>query len=245
MPAISNTTCPRRFALLGATGNTGRNILQSLLQETTPGLRINIYVRSRPKLESLIPSISSDTRVTIFEGSIKDRNLIRNCLSGATTIICTLGENENIPGVTILRESAEAIIDALSAIRSDVSTPTAWTPPRLLLLSSATWNPRFAADRPALLHWMICNAFARPYSDLVQAQQMLLDVPQLVNLLLVQPNALVKEPASGCVISEEFAYTAVSYEDLAEGFVKLATLPEYAAITAVGVSSARAGNPIL
>jgi hypothetical protein len=193
----------------------------------------------------MIPSISSDPRAAVFEGSIKDGDLIRKCLSGATTIFCTLGENENIPGVTILRESAEAIIGALSAIRSNATAPTAWRPPRLLLLSSATWNPRFAADRPALLHWMICNAFARPYSDLLQAQQMLLDVPELVNLLLVQPNALVKEPASGCVISEIFAYTAVSYEDLAEGFVKLATLPEYATTTAVGVSSARAENPLL
>lgn len=242
---MSNSTSQKRFALLGATGNTGRLILRRLLQKTAPGLEINVYVRSRSKLEGFFPSISSDARVTVFEGSLKDRSLIRNCLSGATVIICTVGENENIPGVTILRDCAGAIIDGLSALRDTAPTPTAWTPPQLLLLSSATWNPRFAADRPALLHWMIRNAFARPYSDLVQAQQMLLEVPNLVSLLMVQPNALVKEPASGCVISTEFAYTAVSYADLAEGFVQLATSPEYAKITAIGVSSARAENALL
>jgi hypothetical protein len=233
----------QQYALLGATGNTGRLILKRLLDTTDPEIRLNIYVRSRSKLERLVPSVASDARATIFEGSLHDPALIRACLSGATTIIATVGENENIPGVTILRDCAKAVIDALSALRA--SAAAEWTAPRLLLLSSATWNARFAAERPALVHWMIRNAFARPYSDLVQAQEMLLGVPELVNVLLVQPNALVMEPATGCVISTEFAYTAVSYKDLADGFVQLATRPEYATTAAVGVSSARAANPLL
>ncbi|KAL3479611.1 hypothetical protein BJX99DRAFT_255336 [Aspergillus californicus] len=245
MPAPTNTTPGHRFAILGATGNTGRLILQRLLQETTPGLELHVYVRSRSKLESLVPTISSDTRATVFEGSLKDKSLVRNCLAGATTIISTVGENENIPGVTVLRDCAAAIIEAVSALQSSTKSSRPWVPPRLLVLSSATWNPRFAADRPALLHWMIRNAFASPYSDLVLAEEMLQAVPELVDLLLVQPNALVKEPRSGCVISTEFAYTAVSYEDLADGFVQLATLPEYTETTAIGVSSARAENALL
>jgi hypothetical protein len=238
----------QQYALLGATGNTGRLILKKLLDATDPETKLNIYVRSRSKLERLVPSVVSDARATIFQGSLQDPALIRACLSGATTIIATVGENENIPGVTILRDCAKAIIDALSALRASAPDPAAatdWTPPRLLLLSSATWNARFAAERPALVHWMIRNAFSRPYSDLVQAQEMLLGVPELVSVLLVQPNALVMEPATGCVISTEFAYTAVSYEDLADGFVQLATRPEYATTAAVGVSSARAANPLL
>jgi hypothetical protein len=236
----------QQYALLGATGNTGRLILKRLLDTTDPEIRLNIYVRSRSKLERLVPSVASDARATIFEGSLQDPALIRACLSGATTIIATVGENENIPGVTILRDCSRAIIDALSALRASAPDPAAdWKRPRLLLLSSATWNARFAAERPALVHWMIRNAFARPYSDLVQAQEMLLGVPELVSVLLVQPNALVMEPATGCVISTEFAYTAVSYEDLADGFVQLATRPDYATTTAIGVSSARAANPLL
>ncbi|KAL2833020.1 hypothetical protein BDW59DRAFT_157159 [Aspergillus cavernicola] len=187
MPQMPNTTTTvptqQRFALLGATGNTGRLILKRLLQTTTLGLEINIYVCFRSKLEGLFPSFSSDARVTIFKGTLKDETLIRNCLAAATTIICTVGENENIPDVTVLRDCTGHIIDALSALRASTPTPTEWTPPRLLLLSSATWNPRF--DWPALLYWMIGNTIARLYSDLVQAQQILLDIPELVNLLLV------------------------------------------------------------
>ncbi|KUL89163.1 hypothetical protein ZTR_03700 [Talaromyces verruculosus] len=242
---MSNAThqpTKHHFALLGATGNTGRLILKNLLRTTTSDNKISVYVRSRAKLEGLLPTIPRDPRVTIFEGSIKDQTVVRDCLSGADIIFCTLGENENIPNVSILADCAQAILTALSGLREKTSK---WTPPRLLLLSSATWNLRFAADRPALLHWMIRNAFARPYADLVRAQEMLGIDPKLVNLLLVQPNALVKEPATGCVISTEFAYMAVSYEDLAEGFVRLATLPEYSNATAIGVSSARAENPVL
>ncbi|KAL3428811.1 hypothetical protein BDV09DRAFT_201225, partial [Aspergillus tetrazonus] len=184
---------------------------QQLLDTRDTDIKLNIYVRSRSKLERLVPSVASDARATIFEGSLQDPALIRACLSGATTIIATVGENENIPGVNILRDCARAIIDALSALRASAQDPAGpdpaaeWTPPRLLLPSSATWNARFAAERPALVHWMIRNAFARPYSDLVQGQEMLLGVPELVNVLLVQPNALVMEPATGCVISTGFA----------------------------------------
>jgi hypothetical protein len=38
---------------------------------------------------------------------------------------------------------------------------------------------------------------------------------------------------------------AVSYEDLAEGFVQLVMLPEYVNTPAIGVSSVRAKNPLL
>lgn len=247
-PKVTSTTrepTHHHFVLLGATGNTGQLILRNLLQTATAEDQFSMYVRSHAKLESLFPSISQDKRVTIFEGSIKDQILMRNCLSGADTIIVTLGENENIPQVSILSDCAQAILTALSSLQAKTPVPSAWTPPRLLLLSSATWNPRFAADRPALLHWMIRNAFARPYADLVRAQEMLGSDPNLVTLLLVQPNALVKEPATGCVLSTEFAWMAVSYEDLAEGFVRLVTLPEYSNTVAIGVSSARAQNVLL
>ncbi|KAL6233816.1 hypothetical protein BDW75DRAFT_182262 [Aspergillus navahoensis] len=150
---LSATICPTRCYWENRT-----LILKRLLQTAGPEISFNIYVRSRSKLESLVPSAASDDRATIFEGSLQDSRLTRECLSDATTIICTVGENENIPGITVLRDCARAIIDALSALRA--SAPTDWTPPRLLFLSSATWNPQLAADQPALLHWMIRNAFA-------------------------------------------------------------------------------------
>ncbi|KAH8688712.1 hypothetical protein BGW36DRAFT_412685 [Talaromyces proteolyticus] len=240
---VASCVVRQRFALLGATGHTGRRILQKLLQlETIPDIEIHVYARSRAKLESLFPSLSSDRRVTIFHGSLSDENLIRNCLASVDTIICTVGENENIPGVTVLRDCAQAVLRALASLQMEEKT---WIRPRLLLLSSATWNSRFAASRPIVLDWMIRNAFSRPYSDLVKAQEMFLAATSLVSVLLVQPNALVEEAATGCVISTEFAYIAVSYADLADGFVQLATNPTYKEISAIGVSSQGAKKPFL
>ncbi|GIJ90434.1 hypothetical protein Asppvi_009388 [Aspergillus pseudoviridinutans] len=234
---------PGRLALLGATGHTGRMVLKKLLENSDLSAHgINIYVRSRAKLEILFPSLSNDRRVKVFEGSIKDHALIQNCLAAASTIICTLGENENIPGVTVLEDFARATINALSTLQSKNGCSMQ---PRLIMLSSATMNPRFAAARPAILHWMIRTAFDKPYNDLIKAQEMLLAVPELLSVTLIQPNALVEEKPTGCVLSTEFAYIACSYEDLAEGFVRVCTSAPLENLPRIGVSSARAENPLL
>ncbi|CAI7587892.1 unnamed protein product [Penicillium manginii] len=209
---------PSRIALLGATGNTGRLVLQKLLDSSDISFGINIYVRSRAKLE------------------------IQDCLADVGTIICTLGENENVPGVTVMEDFARATINALSTLQSKTKDSIK---PRLIMLSSATLNPRFAAARPALLHWMIRNAFDKPYNDLIKAQNMLLAVPDLLFVTLIQPNALVEEDSTGCVVSTEFAHMACSYEDLAEGFLHVFTSASLQSLPRVGISSARAENVIL
>jgi len=231
-----------RLALLGATGNTGRMVLEKLLDSSdASALGINIYVRSRAKLERIFPSLAGDTRLKVFEGSIRDERVIENCLTGVGTIICTLGENENIPGVTVLEDFARATINALSTLQSKKSSPK----PRLIMLSSATMNPRFAAARPALLHWMIRTAFDKPYNDLIKAQEMLLAVPEILLVTLVQPNALVEEKSTGCVVSTEFAHMACSYEDLAVGFVHICASTSLKNLSCIGVSSARAEKVML
>lgn len=244
MSADKSSAIRRRFALLGATGNTGRLILKRFLQANNIGdFEIHVYVRSRAKLEKIFPSLASDRRVIIFAGSLQDEDLFHRCLSGVETIICTLGENENIPGISVLQDSAQVIVSVLSSLRQDAVAN--WSRPRLILLSSSTWNERFAAAQPRIVRWMIKNAFARPYHDLVQAQKIFQNEPSLISLSLIQPSALMLEPASGCIVSTEFVHLAVSYEDLAEGFVQVATLSEYENVAAVGVSSQRAANPLL
>lgn len=61
---------------------------------------------------------------------------MRECLAQVDTIICTLGEKENIPGITLLQDSARAILTVLSSLKTS-ETKTKPTP-RLLLLSSGT-----------------------------------------------------------------------------------------------------------
>ncbi|BCR84120.1 uncharacterized protein ACHE_11523S [Aspergillus chevalieri] len=67
---------------------------------------------------------------------------------------------------------------------------------------------------------------------------MLCATPSLVSVLF-------KEAASGSVISTAFAHIAVSYEDLAEGFVQLAPGLKFADnAVGIGLSSQRAERPM-
>lgn len=225
---------PRTIAFLGATGRTGSATLRLLLAKTPPKANLHIYVRSQAKLLALFPDIASKPYVKIWENDITDTDMMRECLSGADTIICTLGENENKAGVHVLRDAAQSITVALEGLRH---CGHKYRKPRLILLSSSTYNARFAAARPALVHWLIQTAFSHPYADLAAAQKQFLASPSLLSVLLVQPSLLVEECGSGYEIDTESVRLAVSYEDLGAAFVELTMERGYETLDAVGVSS--------
>lgn len=228
------------IALLGATGKTGREILRILLTENFSHVHLNIYVRSRVKLEEIFPNLGQYTRVKVFEGPITDVSLVQKCLVDTEIIISVLGQNENIKGQRVLQDAATTTISALQILKSESGE---YRPPRLILLSSATWNPKFAAARPAVMHWLIRTAFCYPYADLVRAQSLYSQRPELLDLVLMQPPALVEEEPSGHVISTEEVTLVVSYADLAAGFVEVMASEEHRGLRAVGVSS-RAKNQV-
>jgi oxidoreductase AflX len=227
------------FAVLGATGKTGRGVVQGLLANTD--INIHIYVRSRSKLSNLFPGILSDPRVTIFEGPVRDPELMTQCLAGVSIVIFTLGDNENRPGLDVIEAGAKSVLSALQSLK-DSARSREWQNPRIIMLSSSTWNPRFAAARPALVHWMIKTAFSHPYADLVRGQTLFIDSKSLCDILLVQPGGLVQDAASGHEISTESVRLTATYADLAAAFVELATVPAYAELSAVGVSSRGGDN---
>ncbi|OGM40087.1 hypothetical protein ABOM_011406 [Aspergillus bombycis] len=227
---------PGQICLLGATGRTGRGILQILLTENYSDWALHIYVRSRAKLLSFFPGIEAFTGVKIFEGSITDVELWRQCFSGADIIISALGENENIAGLRLLQDAANTTVSALQVLSQEDSSN--WRRPRLILLSSDTLNPTVAAARPRLVHWVVSNAFCYAYDDLRKAQAVYEAHPQLLRLCLVQPPALVEEGSSGHIIGTERGSLAVSYADLAAGFVEIAISDGYRNSSAVIVSSA-------
>jgi hypothetical protein len=199
-------------------------------------LELHIYVRSQAKLLALFPGIESYAGVKVFEGSITNVKLLTQCLSGMDTIITTLGENENIPGVRVLNDAATTTVSALETLSQEATYD--WNRPRLILLSSATWNTNFAAARPRPVHWAIRNAFCYSYEDLLRAQAIYAAQPQLLQLCLVQPPALIEEEPTGHILSTEKVSLAVSYADLAAGIVEIVTSEAYRDTSAIGVSSA-------
>lgn len=225
------------IAILGGTGLTGREIVKGLIQKDDVNLRI--YARSRQKLLGLFPDLESNPRVSIFAAPIQDTETMKKCLSHVNVIIMTLGLNENLRGISVIEDGAKSVVAALQGLKA--STPE-WRRPRLILLSSSSWNDRFAAARPAVIHWLITNAFYHPYLDLRRGTAVLQSSTSLLDVLLVQPPALVEEEASGHEISTDSVSLTVSYPDLAAAFVELATVPGYEKLKAVGVSSKNGGQ---
>ena len=224
---------PSRIALLGATGQTGRGVLQNLLEQDVD---INIYVRSESRLIDMFPSISSNAKATIFEGVISDQSLIVKLLTGVDTIIFTLGWNENRLGTHIIEEGARAILTALQGISKQSEQISA--PPRLIFLSSVSWNERLnPIDNPPLMTRVIRQAFYYPYQDLLAGQKILCSQPQLVNVTLIQPGALIEEAASGFDISIDKVGVGISYTDLSAAMVEIAMEGRFADIPAVVVTS--------
>ncbi|KAJ0158833.1 Averufin oxidase A [Colletotrichum tanaceti] len=236
MPSETTPNNGRTLAFFGATGRTGSETLKALFAKPNSPFRLKIFVRSRDKLIAKFPQFKADDRtVEIFEGQVTDVSGVKKCLDGADTIICTLGDNDNKPTVRVLQDGTKSMVAALKELRDEAGGR--WERPRFILLSSATWNERFGAQTPAAVAWLIKNAFYYPYADLLKAHETLQAEPGLVDLLLVQPPAIIEEEASGHFISVESVGVAVSYGDLGAAFAELATEESYKGIRAVGVTS--------
>ncbi|KAG9750918.1 NAD(P)-binding protein, partial [Aureobasidium melanogenum] len=226
---------PRRVALLGATGQTGQAVLNDLLNRD---IDINIYVRSKSKLIDQFPSLSSSPKAYIFSGEISDTTLIKNLLTNVDTIIFTLGWNENRRGPTIIEDGARAVVKALRELNNTTNQKQI---PRLILLSSVTWNERLHGENPDIGIRMVRLAFYWPYQDLLAGQRILLSEPELVKVTLIQPPALIEEEASGYDISIDNAGAGCSYPDLGGSMVEVAMDERYESVPAVMVTS-KAGH---
>lgn len=229
---------PVKVAILGATGKTGRLVLHGFLSK--PDVEVRIYVRSQAKLLGLFPSLATEPRVSIFPGVIDDLENMRKCLDGAQIIIFTLGENLNLPGISIIEDGAKSVLSALTALRSG---ETDSVKPRIIMLSSATWNDKLAAERPTLVDLIIKTAFKYPYADLRRGTAAFQNASDLVSVCLAQPNGLIEEDPSGHIIDTEHASLACSYADLGAAIVDLAMEKEYESWSEAGISSKSGDNP--
>ncbi|WP_042262089.1 NAD(P)-dependent oxidoreductase, partial [Paraburkholderia heleia] len=74
----------KTIALFGATGPTGRHIIEEAL---TRGYNLSVYTRDPKKLASFAG------RVEIVVGDLQDRSAIAKCVQGAHAVISALGPN--------------------------------------------------------------------------------------------------------------------------------------------------------
>ncbi|KAL6237511.1 Averufin oxidase A [Aspergillus navahoensis] len=209
------------YAVLGATGNTGRAIVQVLLDraDTDSRIEIHAYCRSKEKLFRLCPAAEVSKSLSVFEGRLDDDRLIDECLRGADAVFLVVAIVDNMPGCTVAMQTAEAVVASLQRLRA---ADPAIRPPRLVMLSSASLEPSFCNDVPAPVHWVLQTAVSHLYRDLAAAEAFLRAQSGWLSATFVKPGGLVHDQARGHEVRLDRAQTPLSFLDLAAGMVEVA-----------------------
>lgn len=206
-----------RYAVLGATGNTGRALIQVLLQ--SPSNQVNAFCRSKPKLLQVSPCSVDNKQVSIFEGSLDNEPLLAECMRGTNAVFLAVAVIDNMPGCTIAQDTAKAVLIALDHLKSE---PETIKMPRLIVLSTASLEDSFCSDVPAGVHTVLNTAVSYLYADLAAAEKLLRAQQSWITTVFVKPGGLVNDKQKGHCVSTVTAKTPLSFLDLAAGMVEIA-----------------------
>jgi nucleoside-diphosphate-sugar epimerase len=206
------------YAVLGATGNTGRALLQLLLK--SPENQIHAYCRSKSKLLRLCPAAADNKHVRVFEGSLEDVSLLADCIRGTRAVFLTVAVIDNMPGCTIAMDTARVMVAALKRLQTESSSKA--TLPKLIVLSSASLEDSFCGDVPAFVHTVLSTAVSNLYKDLAEAERYLRAEQSWITTVFIKPGGLVHDKQKGHEISTTTAKTPLSFLDLAAGMVEVA-----------------------
>lgn len=205
------------YAILGATGSMGSSILQLL--SAAPNNKIHVLVRSRAKLEKLIPSVSSNPNIKIFEGSISNAENLAQCLRGVKAVFLTVAVVKNIPGCSIAQDTARAVVTALTQLKDEDPT---FRSPRLVVLSSASVDDKFWNGIPAFVHHTLFAAMYYVYTDLQKAQSFLQTQDNWISSTFITPGGISHDVQRGHTLSESEQQTFISFLDVAAGMIEVA-----------------------
>jgi oxidoreductase AflX len=211
------------YAILGATGNTGRALYQYL--STSPDNTLKLYARSESKLLEQNPSLSTPPpNIQLFTGPLTDTELIASCIKDVDIVFCVLATNLNTSGCHIAQDSAHAVLAALEVLKtsSDGKAPL----PRLVILSAMPVSKKLERSIPTLVKKMLWASFGHVYRDLEAAEAILSKEKSWLKATFVYPGGIseIDDRALGYEISTEHGGTPgfISYPDLARGMVEIA-----------------------
>ncbi|OBW66067.1 MAG: Rhomboid-like protein [Aureobasidium pullulans] len=212
------------YAVLGATGNTGQSLLQILTQD--PSNTVHAYCRSKSKLERLQPNITNNPNVKVYEGSLTDTEVIRDCIKNTHAVFLAVAVSGNVPGNTIAQDTARVVVAALKQIHeTDASSKL----PRLVVLSAVPTEPAFSKDMPALALTILFRAESNIYNDLIAAEKQLRKEQDWLSVTFVKPGALSIDSQKGHALTMEGPKGVVSFLDLAAAkVISAVTIPHTA-----------------
>ncbi|KAL8879955.1 MAG: hypothetical protein Q9198_002534 [Flavoplaca austrocitrina] len=209
------------YAIIGATGSTGQQILSQLLQ--SPDNKVKVYCRSKAKLEKLSPKLAAHQNVDVYPGALNDVQLIADCIANSKAIFLVIGANVSYPGMRMIQDGAHSVVAALSTILT--KHPNAKMP-RILLLSSASMNPRFQPDQGrvvAAMTGLVKTALFYAYEDLGHAEDFLRLQKGWLNVTFIHPGGLVEDEAKGHTLTlDKPPEGFIGYPDLAAGMIEVA-----------------------
>lgn len=217
------------YTILGATGATGGALVDVLLKDH-PEIQINAYVRSKAKLLHQKPGIDQLKNVNIVEGALSDVERLASMLGpDVDAVFCVTGVNENVPGMRIAQDTANAVIAALCHRRRSThdTKDTAFRTPRLLFLSSASVSPVMSSKQPTILKAVVSRAFSHNYADLEFAERTLRLHRSWLHVTFIQPAGLANDLQRGHRLSVETSTDEsgfVGYMDLAAGMIEIVQL---------------------
>ncbi|KAK5073516.1 hypothetical protein LTR64_007347 [Lithohypha guttulata] len=238
------------YALLGATGSTGSAILRCLLSKPPEHLTLNVFVRSRSKLEEAFPDLTSTTAITIniIEGTTDDVPAMRECLKDVEVVMACIGSNSSTPKMSLIYDTAVAIIDALEAHRN--TQVSAYKPPTVIQLRSASLNTVFKAAHPWVTRNVAGFCFYYAYDDLTRACKLLAssaaESSRLLDYIFVDPPSIHDAdgtvPTGHKLILEGKQEQVLSYADLGAAFCEVAERRDEFSGQGVGVTATGAVN---
>jgi uncharacterized protein YbjT (DUF2867 family) len=206
------------YAVLGATGNTGRALVEILLR--SPENQVHAFCRSKDKLSGLLPEAVTNPQLRVFEGTIDAVSTLASCMRGTRAVFLVISTNDNVPGFRVGQELAANVILAL---RENLKFPAATAPiPKLVLLSSGTIAPELARHTPPLLHRILLWSASNVYDDLRVTEALLRTEEDWVKTVFIMPGALSVDVQRGHGLSFTNISSPLSYLDLAAGMIEAA-----------------------
>jgi len=151
-----------KVLLLGATGRTGKLILQQLIQR---GHTVHVLVRDRSKVQIISLSL------TIFEGSTLNADVLSTAMAGCEAIISALNisRNSDFPWSAL-----RTPVDFLSATMKNIIPLAAKHQLKRIIIISAWGVNESKKDLPVWFRWIIDHSNISPaYKDHELQEQML------------------------------------------------------------------------
>ncbi|MCJ1291581.1 hypothetical protein MMC34_003126 [Xylographa carneopallida] len=233
------------YALLGAIGSTRSAILRSLLSQPPPNLTLNIFVRSRSKLLAAFPDLEGTTafKPRIIEGTPSDSTATQECLKDVDVVMACIGSNYSTPGMSLIYDTATAIIAAPKAFRK--TQGVAYQTPTITQLRTASLNQNFKIALPWVAQAMVSFCLKYAYENLDRACKIFasaaVESPGLLDYIFVDPPSIHDAdgttPTGYKLIMDGKQEAALSYADLGAAFCEVAERRAEFAGKAVGVSA--------